>query len=81
MAELAAREMGSLGLQEALSLVCLYAVAGDAKFEAAAVRWLVRLAVEKREVRLGTVQLAAAALSELRSKHHEAAVKTLLRLV
>lgn len=81
MAELSAREMGTVGLHEALSLVCLYAGAGDPKFEAAAVRWLVRLAVEKREVTLGTVQLAAAALGELRGKHHEAAVKTLLRLV
>jgi len=81
LAELAAREMGGLGLNEALSLVCLYAATNDSKFEAAAVRWLVRLAVEKSEVRLGTVQLAAAALSELRGKHHEAAVKTLLRLV
>jgi len=81
MAELAAREMGSLGLDEALSLVCLYAGANDSKFDAAAVRWLVRLAVEKREVKLSTVQLAAAALGELRSSHFETATKTLLRLV
>jgi len=54
--------MGSLGLNEALSLVCLYAATNDSKFDAAAVRWLVRFAVEKREVKLGTVQLAAAAL-------------------
>jgi len=55
--------MGSLGLNEALSLVCLHAATNDSKFDAAAVRWLVRFAVEKRELKLGTVQLAAAELA------------------
>jgi len=81
LAELAAREMGRLGLAEALALVGLYAAAGSPKFESAAVRWLARLALEKHEVTLGHVQLAAAALAELRGKHHEAAIKTLLRLM
>lgn len=71
MAELAAREMGSLGLQEALSLVCLYAVAGDAKFEPAAVRWLVRLAQERR-LTLAEIQLASAALGALRPEPERA---------
>lgn len=53
-----------------LALVGLYAAAGFPKFEPAAVRWLPRLALEKHEVTLGHVQLAAAALAELRGKHH-----------
>jgi len=59
----------------------VYAAADSPKFEPAAVRWLARLALEKHEVTLGHVQLAAAALAELRGKHHEAATKALLRLL
>jgi hypothetical protein len=51
-AEMAAREMGRLSLIHALSLVMLYARTGSPKFELAAVRWLARLALEGREVRL-----------------------------
>ena len=46
VAEMAAREAGNLTLSEALGLVCLYAVAQDAKFERAAVRWLGRFIEE-----------------------------------
>lgn len=80
LAELAAREMGRLGLADALLLVCLYAADNSPKFEPAAVRWLVRLAREKNEVTLGQLQLAAAALAELRGRHKEEATKTLLQL-
>jgi hypothetical protein len=45
------------------------------------VRWLARLAVEGREVRLSDLQLAAAALACLRGRRHEQAEKTLLRLL
>lgn len=65
----------------ALSLVVLYARTGSPKFEPAAVRWLARLAVEGRELRLGDLQLAAAALACLRGRRHEQAEKTLLRLL
>jgi len=45
------------------------------------VRWLARLALEGREVRLDEIPLAAAALGCLRGRRHERAVKTLLRLL
>ncbi len=47
LAETAAFEMGVLTLDDALSLVALYAEAEDDKFERAAVRWLGRLLLEK----------------------------------
>lgn len=46
-AELAAREMGQVSLEDALSLVILYAEQGEPRFEKAAVRWLGRLLLEK----------------------------------
>jgi len=39
LAELTAREMRHLTLEDALELVSLYATAGDKKFERAACRW------------------------------------------
>ena len=75
---MAAREMGRLSLIHALSLVVLYARVDSPKFEPAAVRWLARLALEGREVRLNEIQLAAAALACLRGRRHERAEKTLL---
>lgn len=80
-AEMAARELGFLSLGNALALVVGYARAGSPKFEPAAVRWLARLALEGREIRLADVQLAAAALANLRERRHETAEKTLLRLL
>jgi hypothetical protein len=47
------------------------------KFEPAAVRWLARLALEAREIRLDGVQLVAAALGCLRGRRHETAERTL----
>lgn len=78
---MAAREMGRLSLMHALSLVVLYARAGSPKFEPAAVRWLARLALDGRAVRLNEIQLAAAALARLRGPKYERAEKTLLRLL
>lgn len=75
------RELGRLGLMDALSLVTCYARSGSPKFEPAAVRWLARLALEGSEVGLADVQLAAAALAFLRGQRHEKAEKTLLRLL
>jgi hypothetical protein len=79
--EMAAREMGRLSLMHALSLVVLFARTDSPKFEPAAVRWLARLALEGREVRLNDLQLAAAALACLRGRRHERAEKTLLRFL
>ena len=80
-AEMAARELGKLGLIDALALVVGYARAGSPKFEPAAVRWLARLALEGRDMQLADVQLAAVALGCLRGPRHEGAEKTLLRLL
>jgi len=46
-AELAAREMGVVTLEEALQLVVLYAEQADPRADRAMVRWLGRLFVEK----------------------------------
>ena len=46
-AELAAREMGRLSLEQALQLVVLYAEQDDPRAERAMVRWLGRLFLEK----------------------------------
>jgi hypothetical protein len=80
-AETAARELGRLSLVDALSLVVLYAATGSPKFEAAAVRWLARLALEGRDVRIGELQLAAAALGELKGRRRGQAERMLLGLV
>jgi hypothetical protein len=47
-AELAAREMGKVTLEEALQLVVLYAEQDDPRAERAMVRWLGRLFTEER---------------------------------
>ncbi len=80
-AEHAARELGWLSLVDALSLVVAYARTGSPKFEPAAVRWLARLALEGRDLRLPDLQLAAAALACLRGARSERAEKTLLGLL
>ena len=64
LAELAAREAGRLPLEDALALVALYARLDDEKWERAAVRFVARLAVERR-LTLAEVQLVAAALAAL----------------
>ena len=65
LAELAAREASYLSLTDALGLVALYAAAEDPKFARASARWLGRLALEKPELTLVDVQVAAAALAAL----------------
>src|SRR3954470_10672977 len=46
-AELAARELGQVSLEQALQLTILYAEQGEERFDRAAVRWLGRLFLEK----------------------------------
>lgn len=77
----AARELGWLSLKDALSLVVLYAHEGSPKFEPAAVRWLARLALEGRDIRVVDLQLAAAALVSLRGLRRDRAEKVLLGLL
>ena len=60
-AELAAREMGQLDLEDALSLVLLYAGADDPRFDRAATRWIARFCVEGKPS-LSELQAAVCAL-------------------
>jgi hypothetical protein len=65
-AEMAAREMGSLSLLDALALCELMAMVEPARYEHAALRWLERF-MDERLPPLTEVALAAAALAELRT--------------
>lgn len=76
-----AKELGPLSLEDALALTELFGRIGDARFEAAAVRWLGRLACERR-VGLETLRLAAALVATLPDERDGAVARDLLgRLV
>jgi hypothetical protein len=66
LAEMTARELGHVSLEEALQLLLLYAAHDPAKFERAAIRWLSRYLDESEGVSFLKAHLALAALSELR---------------
>jgi hypothetical protein len=80
-AEAAARELRRLSLHDALRLLVLYAQKRDAKFEHAAVRWLGRLALERRDIGLAELQVAAAALACLHGRRADTAAETLRGLL
>ena len=77
LAELAARELSHVPLRDALGLLALYAAEGDRKYERASARWLARLTLEKPELTVVDVQLAAAALAALPA-HQETAMRVLV---
>jgi hypothetical protein len=79
-AEMAAREMGSLSLADALQLCELLAKTDPARHERAALRWLGRF-IEERLPPLTEVALAASALAELRHGRRNVGVETLKRLL
>lgn len=64
LAEVSARELGYLDLNDALDLISLYAAEQPEKVERAIVRWLGRLALERR-VGLREMQAAAGAAAVL----------------
>jgi hypothetical protein len=66
MAELAARELRGLALNDALDLVALIAEAQPERLERAAVRWHGRLELEAQLLTLAESELALAALGALR---------------
>jgi hypothetical protein len=76
-AELAAREMGGLGLHEALDLCVLIAEAKPERYARAAIRWHGRLELEAPTLTLAEAQLALAALAQL--PHRGPEVQQLLR--
>jgi hypothetical protein len=79
LAELAAREARYRSLPDALRLLTLYAAAEDPKFARASARWLSRLGLERPELGLAEMQLAAAALAALPVRE-ETAIRVLVDL-
>src|SRR5690349_3397154 len=79
-AELAAREMTHVSLEDALALVVLYAEQGEPRFERAAGRWLGRLLLE-RPMPFSLVVRCVELVGELRGPSAESAAKGLTSLV
>jgi hypothetical protein len=64
-ASMAARELGTVSLADALALTLLAAEVGDDLWPRAAARWLGRFIVESPAITIGEAGLAAAAVREL----------------
>jgi hypothetical protein len=62
---MAARELGTVSLADALALTLLTAEVGDDRWPRAAARWLGRFIVESPAMTIGEAGLAAAAIHEL----------------
>lgn len=77
---MAAREMGSLSLADALLLCELLAKVDPSRYERAALRWLQRF-IDERSPPLTEVSLAASALAELRHGERAIGLETLKRLL
>jgi hypothetical protein len=76
-ADLAARELGTLSLSEALSLCLLYEAVGDPRFERAFQRWRSRVHREKA-LRHEQVELLSAAAGALGTSFRPIALDVLL---
>jgi hypothetical protein len=76
-ADLAARELGSLSLSEALSLCLLYEAEDDPRFERAFQRWLSRVRREKA-LKHEEVELLRAAAGALSTSFRAVALEALL---
>jgi hypothetical protein len=76
-AEIAARELASLSISDALALVLLYQRQGDAKFERAARRWIRRVQID-RSLRHREVELLRGALGALGTRFDPVALDALL---
>ena len=74
-----AREMPRMGLEDALKVCLLYRDQDIERYDAAAVRWLLRFAAEAKEASLEDIQTAAAALDAL-PEQPEAAMEQLSAL-
>jgi hypothetical protein len=79
-AEMAAREMGELSLEDALSLCALIVDLDRTRADRAALRWLQRF-IDERQPPLAEVALAASALAELRHGERATGFETLRRLL
>jgi hypothetical protein len=80
-AEAAARELGRLGLLDALDYLALVATEEPARFERAARRWMTRLLDESHDLGLDDAQLALACLRSLPAGDLEQLRETLRALV
>jgi hypothetical protein len=77
LADMAARELGSLSLGEALSLCLLYEAVGDERFERAFQRWRRRV-VREKALRHEQVELLSAAAGALGTSFRPIALDVLL---
>jgi hypothetical protein len=80
-AELAAREMGKVTLEEALQLVVLYAEQADPRAERAMVRWLGRLFTERQQLPFTLAAQCVELVAQLRGPEAERAARGLDALV
>jgi hypothetical protein len=78
VAEVTAREIGVVSLEEALSLVVLVAELQPKRLDAYARRWIARLASE-RPLKLAEIDLAVTALRALPSERAAEALRQVLR--
>jgi 2-polyprenyl-6-methoxyphenol hydroxylase-like FAD-dependent oxidoreductase len=77
---MAAREMGELSLEDALSLCALIVDLDRTRADRAALRWLQRF-IDERQPPLAEVALAASALAEVRHGERAVGLETLRRLL
>jgi hypothetical protein len=78
VAQMTARELGVVGLDEALELVALTAELEPSRLDAYARRWLARLA-DERTLTLGELDVAITALRALPSARAAEALRHLVR--
>lgn len=76
LAELAARELGCVPLEDALALLLLYAEHDPAKLEPAGRKWL-RRALAERTLAVAEAQLLTAAVCALATEMRDVAASTL----
>jgi hypothetical protein len=79
-AEMAARELPWLSLEDALALTVLLGEEGGSRFERAAVRWHGRLELEAKLLTIAESELALAALSALPGPAFDAGRQVLAEL-
>ncbi len=73
----AAKELGSVNLQDALTITLLMEREGDEGYERAAAKWLARLALEVPGMRLGDLRAGAEALEGLPDPEARTALRDL----
>lgn len=73
----AAKEVGNVNLQDALTITLLMERDGDEGFERAAAKWLARLALEVPGVRIGDLRAGAEALDGLPDPEAQTALRDL----